>query len=134
MSLAIPIMNQRPLDSNPTHASHDDIDNPIPCDHPDCTLPQHPDDIPHSYETRPTRDLGSNPPRYPNRPSPNYVELAMYIDDDVTNDLLAIRHDDTLSDVLTPSTYDEAINSRHVLRWRESMDLEIKDHMGTSTS
>jgi len=117
--------SQHPSDNNnPAPTSH--IDDPIPCDHPDCTLPQHSDDVPHSYETRPTRDLGPNPPRYPNRPSPNYVELAMYIDD-VTNDLLAIRHDDTLSDILTPSTYDEAINSRHALRWRESMDLEIKD-------
>ena len=50
----------------------------------------------------------------------------MYLDD-VSSDLLAVRHDDTLSDVLTPSTYDEAIRSRHALRWRESMDIEIKD-------
>jgi len=46
--------------------------------------------------TRPTRDLGPNPPRHPNRPSPNYIELAMYLDD-VSDDILAIRHDDTLS-------------------------------------
>ena len=103
--------------------SHDDI--PM-CDHPNCTLPKHSDNIPHSYETRPTRDLGPNPPRYPNRPTPNYVELAMYLDD-VSNDLLAIRHDDTLSDVLTPSNYEDAIRSRHASRWRESMNLEIQD-------
>ena len=38
-----------------------------------------------------------------------------------------LRHDDTLSDVLTPSTYEEAVKSRHAARWRESMDIEIKD-------
>jgi len=59
------------------------------------------DDVPHSYETRPIRDLGPNPPRYPDRPPPNYAELEMYLDD-VSNDLLAVRHDDTLSDILTP--------------------------------
>ena len=96
------------------------------CDHPDCTLPKHPDDVPHSYEIRPTRDLGPNPPRYPNRPLPNYVELAMYLDD-VSTDVLAIRHDDTLSDLLTPNTYEDAIRSRYASRWRGSMDVEIKD-------
>jgi len=96
------------------------------CDHPHCTLPQHSDDIPHSYETRPTRDLGPNPPRYPNRPPPNYIELAMYLDD-VSDDLLAVAHDDTLSDILTPSSYQDAISSRHASRWRESMNIEIED-------
>ena len=106
--------------------SHNDNSHPPKCDHPDCTLPKHGDDIPHSYEMRPTRDLGPNPPRYPNRPTPNYIELAMYLDD-VSDDLLAIRHDDVLSDMHTPSTYEEAIRSRYALRWRESMDIEIQD-------
>ena len=66
--------------TQPNDESHDQYDLPM-CDHPNCTLPQHSDDIPHSYETRPTRDLGPNPPRYSNRPSPNYVEHAMYLDD-----------------------------------------------------
>ena len=57
----------------------------------------------HTRLARPTRDLGPNPPRYPDRLSPNYVELAMYLDD-VSNDLLAVRHNDTLSDILTPTT------------------------------
>ena len=105
--------------------SHDEP-NVQMCDHPNCTLPKHSEDVPHSYETRPTRDLGPNPPRHPNRPTPNYVELAMYLDD-VSNDLLAVRHDDTLSDVLTPTTYEDAIKSRYATRWRESMNLEIQD-------
>ena len=50
----------------------------------------------------------------------------MYLDD-VSHDLLAIRHDDVLSDVHTPSTCEEAIRSRYALRWRESMDIEIQD-------
>ena len=112
---SIPPSQLQPNDSN--HSK---------CDHPDCNLPKHGDDVPHSYEIRPTRDLGPNPPRYPNRPSPNYVELAMYMDD-VSNDLLAIRHDDTLSDIQTPSTYEEAMRSRHAMRWRESMNVEIQD-------
>ena len=121
----------RDSDRNPSHIPSQDHPNEneheIPmCDHPDCTLPKHSDDIPHSYETRPTRDLGPNPPRYPNRPSPNYVELAMHLDD-VSSDLLAVRHDDTLSDLLTPNTYEDAIRSRYASRWRESMDIEIKD-------
>jgi len=107
------------------HETLDPDDIPM-CDHPECTLPKHPETIPHSYEIRPTRDLGPNPPRYPHRPSPNYVELAMYLDD-VSTDLLTIRHDDTLSDLLTPTTYDEAMRSRYASRWRESMDVEIKD-------
>jgi len=82
--------------------------------------------IPHSYEIRPTRNLGPNPPRYPNRPSPNYIELAMYLDG-VSNDLMAVRHDDTRSDIDTPSTYEQAMRSRHASRWRESMDVEIQD-------
>jgi len=104
----IPPNTNEPLDAH---------DLPM-CDRPDCTLPQHSDDVPHSYETRPTGDLGPNPPRYPNRPPPNNnVEFAMRLDD-VSNDLLAIRHDDTLSDILTPSTYEDAIKSRHASRWR----------------
>ena len=50
----------------------------------------------------------------------------MYLDD-VSTDLLTVRHDDTLSDLLTPTTYDEAMRSRYASRWRESMDVEIKD-------
>jgi len=122
-----PESQHQPLSHDSPHASHEPHDDDlVPCDHPDCTLPQHSDDIPHSYENRPTRDLGPNPPRYPNKPAPNYVELAMYLDD-VSSDLLAVRHDDALSDVITPSTYEEAIRSRHANRWRESMDIEIKD-------
>ena len=136
-----PLRDVEPMYREARDTQHDSQRNPLPnhdldedddgqpndmCDHPNCTLPKHPDHIPHSYETRPTRDLGPNPPRYPDRPSPNYIELAMYLDD-VSEDMLAIRHDDTLSDILTPSTYDEAIKSRHALRWRESMDIEIKD-------
>ena len=114
----------------PSNPSHDDY---LPkCDHPDCTLPKHGDDVPHSYEIRPTRDLGPNPPRYPNRPSPNYVELAMYLDD-VAYDLLALRHDDALSDIETPSTYEQAIRSRHASRWKESMDIEIQDLLRHNT-
>ena len=116
----------RDTDARVHNAPNDDDHNSPMCDHPDCVLPKHPDDVPHSYETRPTRDLGPNPPRYPNRPTPNYVELAMHLDD-VSNDLLAIRHDDILSDVLTPTTYEDAIRSRHATRWRESMNLEIQD-------
>jgi len=122
---------REPRDTDQPHVSpstdEPQATNDLPtCDHPHCTLPQHSDDIPHSYETRPTRDLGPNPPRYPNRPSPNYIELAMYLDD-VSKDLLAVTHDDTLSDILTPSTYEDAIRSRHASRWRESMNLEIED-------
>jgi len=118
-----PTVPRPPIPSN--EEPLDQYDLPM-CDHPNCTLPQHSDDVPHSYETRPTRDLGPNPPRHPDRPSPNYVELAMYLDD-VSNDLLAVRHDDTLSDILTPTTYEDAIKSRHASRWRESMNLEIED-------
>ena len=49
----------------------------------------------------------------------------MYLDD-VSTDLLTVRHDDTLSDLLRPTTYEEAIRSRFASRWREPMDLEIK--------
>ena len=56
----------------------------------------------------------------------------MYLDD-VSNDLLAVRHDDTLSDILTPTTYEDAIKSRHASRWRESMNLEIEDLLKNDT-
>jgi len=46
----------------------------------------------------------------------------MYLDD-VSNDLLAVTHDDILSDILTPSTYEDAIRSRHASRWRASMNI-----------
>ena len=114
----------------PRDSENPSIPNPSPdppkCDHPDCILPKHGDDTPHSYEIRPTRDLGPNPPRYPNRPSPNYVELAMHLDD-VSNDLLVVRHDDILSDIQTPTTYEDAMRSKYASRWRDSMDIEIKD-------
>ena len=48
----------------------------------------------------------------------------MYLDD-VSNDLMAVRHDDTLSDIDTPSTYEQAMRSRHASKWRESMDVEL---------
>ena len=56
----------------------------------------------------------------------------MYLDD-VSNDLMAVRHDDTLSDIDTPSTYEQAMRSRHASRWRESMDVEIQDLMKHDT-
>lgn len=96
------------------------------CDHPDCTLPKHGDNVPHSYEQRPTRDLGPNNPRYPDRPRPSYAELVMSVED-VSEQLLTVNPEDILSDITTPNTYDEAIKSRHSHRWRESMDIEIKD-------
>lgn len=55
-----------------------------------------PKTMPHLYETIPTQNLRPNPPRCPNRPSPTYVKLPMYLDD-VINNLLAVRHDDTLA-------------------------------------
>ena len=47
--------------------------------------------------------------------------------DDVVNALLALRHDNALSDIETPSTYEQAIRSRRASRWKESMDIEIQD-------
>ena len=52
----------------------------------------------------------------------------MYLDD-VTNDFWAIRYDDTLSDIETPSTYEQAMRSRHATRWRESMDVETQQDL-----
>ena len=97
-----------------------------PCDHPDCTLPKHSVDEPHSHELRPTRDRGPNPPRYPEAPSPNYVDLLLRIDD-VCDMALAIRPEDMLSDIETPQSYSQAINSRSAPRWIESMNREIED-------
>ena len=47
--------------------------------------------------------------------------------DDVSYDLLVIRHDDILSDIQTPTTYEDAMRSKYASRWRDSMDIEIKD-------
>jgi len=50
----------------------------------------------------------------------------MYVED-VSSDLLAITHDDTLSDIQMPSTHEEATRSGHASRWRESMGVEMQD-------
>ena len=43
------------------------------------------------------------------------------------DDLLVIRHDDILSDIQTPTTYEDATRSKYASRWLDSMDIEIKD-------
>ena len=96
------------------------------CDHPNCTLPKHPDNEPHSYEIRPTRNRGPNPPRHPDRSAPNYVDLMLRIED-VSDMLLAVRSEDVLCDIETPNTYSQAINSRYAPRWIQSMNKEIED-------
>ena len=64
----------------PEH-DHDTTDNAVPemCDHPECNLPKHPDNVPHSYEQRDTRNRGPNPPRKRNSDyvPPNYAEMVV---------------------------------------------------------
>lgn len=84
------------------------------------------------YEHCPTRDLGPNPVWHPDRPRPNFVELATSIED-VSEHLLKVNPEDILSDITTPNTYEEAVKSRHAHRWRESMDVEMQDLLRNDT-
>ena len=118
----------RPTESNLT---------PEMCDHPNCDLPKHSPDVPHSYEQRETRNFGPNPPRRrgPNYSSPNYAEICvsnsafatLLVLEDVNHQVLKVALEDTLCDYHTPSNYREAIKSFEVERWKESMTKEITD-------
>lgn len=110
-----------------------DDPTPKPCDDPACTLPEHSPDTPHSYDQRPTRDLGRSP-RFldPKHRRPNYVERVLVLED-VNHQALVVRAEDLLTDIVTPNTYKEAIASRHAERWRDSMNKEITDLLKHST-
>jgi len=47
--------------------------------------------------------------------------------EDVSNQALAVRTEDLLTDIVTPNTYSEAKRSKNFPRWQESMNKEIED-------
>ena len=125
---------------------HDDTtDNAVPemCDHPGCNLPKHPDNVPHSYEQRDTRNRGPNPPRKRNSDyvPPNYAEMVVcnqcftvtIMTEDVSEQALRVVPEDVLSDCITPNTYNEATTSRQKERWLQSMNQEITDLLKNET-
>ena len=152
-----PLRDLEPLygESREKHVTHPDNHEPISvdeptsdytpekCDHPKCTLPKHPDSIPHSFEQRETRNYGRNPPRDrgPNYVPPRYAELTVtdqcfttiMIAEDVNEQALQIAPEHVLSDCPTPDTYDQAIKSRQSERWKQSMTQEITDLMKNDT-
>lgn len=85
----------------------------------------HEDPTPHDSE-RPTRvgTYGPPPPRRTRNPNPEYTNIII---DDVTNRSYSIKIDETLSDIPTPKTYDDAVNSPLRERWIASMEKEISD-------
>lgn len=81
------------------------------CNYSKCTLPQHHDNEPVSYEIRPTWNRGPNPPRKPDRHAPYYAD-PMFRIKNVSDFVLAVHSEDILCDVETPNTYSQATNSR----------------------
>ena len=95
---------------------------PPRCGHPDCDLPRHSPDEPHSFERFPGRNKGRNAPRF----APVEADLIMLLED-VSHQGLSVRTEDLLTDITTPNTYEQAINGRHAERWKQSMIKEITD-------
>ena len=115
------------------------------CSHyPRCTLPKHPEDVPHSYERVGSWKEGA---RRSTRGTPNYYESRSraYFVDDVnvpppTQPIITLVYDDVngqamevaidpndLDSIPVPTNFKQARSSTQWLRWKESMDKEIKD-------
>jgi transposase InsO family protein len=98
--------------------------NSAPCSHPKCTKSTHPDSEPHSFEDLPTRDKGRSPRLNPRIPAD--ADLVMLLED-VSNQGLAVRTEDLLTDIVTPNGFSDAKKSKDFPRWQESMNKEIED-------
>ena len=116
----------RPHPSNHYDDNRDDEHNPNSaiCPHPKCTKGPHSPDEPHSFEDLPPRNRGRSPRLNPNLLSD--ADLIMLLED-VSNQALAVRTEDLLTDIVTPNTYSEAKRSKNFPRWQESMNKEIED-------
>ena len=94
------------------------------CSHPKCGKAPHPDSEPHDFEENiPPRNKGRSPRLNPVAPNADLVLLL----EDVSNQALAVRTEDLLTDIITPNNYREAKESKHYLRWQDSMNREIED-------
>lgn len=101
------------------------------CDHPQCTKPRHSVDVPHSFEDAvPPRDYGRNMPRSSRNPNPNYVHVVL---DDVTHDSLNISPNAIVSDIPTPSSFQEAKASPFWKEWLAAMRTELTTLLSLDT-
>ena len=114
-------------DNNPDNTQDNNETHEEPCNDPRCTLSKHPWGTPHSYENLPTRDKGPSP-----RLARHDAELIILIDD-VSNQALAVRTEDILTDVRTPNSFKEMLKSKHKEHWLESMRTEIGELMKNQT-
>ena len=126
-----PINHYPNADGNQDKPNDDNDDNERSkkqnrCFHPKCNKGPHPPDEPHDFEEMiPPRDKGRNPPRAKPNAIPD-ADLILLLED-VNNQALAVRTEDLLTDITTPNNYREAKNSKHYLRWQDSMNKEIED-------
>ena len=102
-----------------------------PCDHPRCTKPRHSVDVPHSFEENlPARNYGRNIPRSSRNSTPNYVNVIM---DEASGDSVRMALDSAMTDVPTPSSFQEAKASPFWKQWLEAMRIEIANLLGLDT-
>ena len=111
-------------------------EQPEMCEHPLCILPKHPESVPHKFADEDDSlagGSGRNAPRR-TRGDPDYREADVrLIMEDVTHQALLMSLSTTLSDVVEPKTYEEAIGGRFKERWLASMNTEIEDLMKHGT-
>ena len=126
--------NPRRVDNDEhEHSDRDDNDNdtqpilrddaPPRCRATGCTKPAHSPDEPHSFEEVETRN-GGRSTRHQHRR--NDADLVVMLDD-VSKQLMAVRTEDLLTDIVTPNSYSQAMKSKEKERWIESMNKEHTD-------
>ena len=105
-------------------------DDPAPrCRATGCTKPPHSPDEPHSFEEVPTRDGGRS---VRDRTRRHDADLTVVLDD-VSEQLLAVRTEDLLTDIVTPNSFSQAMKSKEKERWIASMNTEHTDLMKHDT-
>ena len=121
-----------PVQGEPMTDRDDDDQPPLGerCHHPDCTLPKHSRDEPHSFERFASRQHGRNAPRSSRMSNPNYVSVVI---DDVDNDLITFPVNSVVAGIPIPDTYDQAMSSNEKAQWRASMEKELTDLMKHET-
>lgn len=81
--------------------------------------------------TRAEQDVkGKNPPRSNRNPNPAYQSIMI---DDVNMPILHIDAHAMLSDIVVPTTFEQATKSRYAPRWWEAMKAEIEGLLAHGT-